>query len=546
MKVHEMLTMWGVVAALALLGGAASACSPSQDQIPPEEAAFIFAQRADATTLDPSDSYDQQSIRVCRQLYNGLVRFKPGETSVEPDLATDWTTSDDGLVWAFNLRQDVKFHDGTPFNAEAVVYNVMRQFDPEHPEHTGTFEYWDYMFGGFKGDVNEEGNRTCIIANVEATAEYSVRFTLNRPLGPFIQDMAMFYTFMLSPTAVQEQGENYATGPDYPAVGTGPFKFAEWVVGDHITLERNDDYHGEAAKVERAIIRIIPDNTARFQALQEGDIHGMDFPNSDDVASCEADPNCEVLLRPANTTAFINIMTDREPWDDPNVRKALSLAIDKQAIVDNLYGGNGEVASQFVPPAIWGHNPDIQDYGYDPDEARRLLQEAGVDEGFTFDFWYMPNPRPYYPEPEEIAEAIGSYWADVGLNPQLETEEWSTYLEDRAAGKFDLWMLGWTSDNGDPDNFFCPFLCAPTPGEGNWNGEKAQETMGLLLEARALSDQAERELLYFQAADLMHQDVPRLFIAHGHAPILLSVGVRGYRTHALGESAESFNTVRMD
>lgn len=536
---------WSMLVVVGVLLGLVASCAPATPP-PAEVVDFVFAQGADATKLDPTDVTDGESIRVTTQIYNGLVRFKPGESLVEPDLATDWTASDDGLVWDFNLRQDVKFHDGTPFNAEAVVYNMMRQFDPEHPEHTGTFEYWEYMFGGFKGVVDDAGNPTSIIANVEATGEYSVRFTLNRPLGPFIQDMAMFYAFMISPTAAAEQGENYGAGPDYPAVGTGPFKFVEWVEGDHITLERYDDYYGEVAKVNRVIIRIIPDNAARYLALQAGDIHGMGFPNPDDVPNCEADANCEVLLRPANTTAFLMIMTDRAPWDDPNVRMALSLAIDRQAIVDNLYGGNGEVAAQFVPPAIWGHNPDIQDYGYDPDEARRLLQEAGVEEGFTFDFWYMPNPRPYYPVPQDIASAIASYWADVGLNPQLKTEDWSTYLDDRAAGTFDIWMLGWTGDNGDPDNFFCYFVCIPDPKEGNWNNDKAQETIDLLLEAQALSDQAEREPLYFQAAEIVHEDNPRLFIAHAKVPLLLSAEVKGYVPHPLGESAEYYNTVYLE
>ena len=169
-----------------------------------------------------------------------------------------------------------------------------------------------------------------------------------------------------------------------------------------------------------------------------------------------------------------------------------------------------------------------------------------MEEGFTFDFWYMPSPRPYYPVPEDIAEAVVSYWADVGLDAQLNTEEWTTYLEERAAGSFDNWMIGWTGDNGDPDNFFCPFVCSPTAGEGNWATEKAGEAMDLLLQAQALTTPEEREPLYFRAAELVHEDVPRLFIAHTHVPLLVSGRVRGYLPHALGESAEFFNTIDLD
>ena len=535
------LRIWSVLLVLGLILGLVAACAAPAPPAPPEEEVdFVFAQGADATKTDPTDVTDGESIRVCNQLYDALVRFEPGKTTVEPNLATEWTTSADGLTWEFKLREGVKFHDGEPFNADAVVYNAMRQFDPEHPEHTGTFEYWEYMFGGFKGDVDEEGNPTSVIESVEAVDEYTVRYNLTKPSGPFIQNMAMFYMYMISPKAAQEQGENYGL-PAFMPAGTGPFKFVEWVEGDHITLERYDDYHGDVAKVNRVIIRIIPDNAARYLALQAGDIHGMGFPNPDDVPACEEDPNCQVLLRPPNTTAFINIMTDREPWDDVNVRKALSLAIDKQAIVDSLYGGLGIVANQFVPPSLWGHNFDLEDYGYDPEEARRLLDEAGVEEGFTFDFWYMPNPRPYYPVPEDIAEAIASYWADVGLNPQLKTEDWSTYLDDRNAGVFDIWMIGWTGDNGDPDNFFCYFVCIPKPREGNWNTELAQQAIDLLLQAQTLSAQAEREPLYQEAAEYVHEDVARLFIAHNETALLFGPDVRGFVPSPLGE--EFYNSV---
>jgi peptide/nickel transport system substrate-binding protein len=537
----RIVRMWSVLAVLGLvLGLVASACAPAPPAPPEEPVDFIFAQGADVTKLDPTDVTDGESIRLCNQLYDGLVRFVPGETEVEPNLATEWTTSADGLTWEFKLREGVKFHDGTDFNADAVVYNTMRQFDPAHAEHTGVFEYWEYMFGGFMGDVDDEGNPTSVVKSVEAVDDYTVRFNMNRPLGPFIQDMGMFYMYQMSPTAVQEQGENYGL-PGFVPAGTGPFKYVEWVEGDHLTLERYDDYHGQVAHVNRVIIRIIPDNAARYLALQAGDIHGMGFPNPDDSQACEDDPNCQRLLRPPNTTAFINIMTDREPWDDPNVRKALSLAIDKQAIVDSLYGGLGIVGTQFVPPSLWGHNPDIEDYGYDPEEARRLLDEAGVEEGFTFDFWYMPNPRPYYPVPEDIAEAIGSYWADVGLNPQLKTEDWSTYLDDRNAGVFDIWMIGWTGDNGDPDNFFCYFVCLPKPKEGNWNTELAQKTIDLLLEAQTLSSQAEREPLYQEAAEYVHEDAARIFMAHNKTSLLFAPNVRGFVPSPLGE--EFYNSV---
>ncbi|MGB9553401.1 MAG: ABC transporter substrate-binding protein, partial [bacterium] len=324
----------------------------------------------------------------------------------------------------------------------------------------------------------------------------------------------------------------------YPPVGTGPFKFVEWVKDDHITLERNPDYWGEKAKVEKVIIKTIPDNSARFLALKTGEIMGMDGANPDDVISAKNDPNIQILLRPALNVGWLNFNVTVKPFDDVRVRKAIAMAIDKKTIVQTLFGETGIVADQIWPPFGWGHNFELQDYPYDPEGAKALLAEAGYPDGFETDFWYMPNPRPYYPDPKGIAEAIAADLGKVGVRCNLKTEDWTTYLADRRDGKFNFWMLGWTGDNGDPDNFLFFHYGVPRPGEGNYNNP---ELIKILTDAQKVVNQAQRAELYKQAAVIIHEDCPRLFIGHNQVPLLFSKKVTGYVVNPT--STEIYNTV---
>jgi len=509
---------------------------------------FIFGGQGEPVDLDPAIITDGISSRITRQIYEGLTRYKGATTEVIPALAEKWQVSQDGTVWTFTLQKNVKFHDGTPFDAAAVVWNIDRWRLSNHPQHENltkagrTFEYYGAQFGGF--------DDKSLITKVEAVNPTTVRITLKNPQGPFLANLAMFTFDIVSPKAVEQWGTAFGKHP----VGTGPFKFVEWKVGQEVVLEANKDYwnKAEAAKVQRVIVRNIKDSSQRLAALKAGEIHGMEGVNPDDVKVVRNDPNLQILLRPTNTTGYVAFNFKVKEFQDKRVREALAHAINKKGIVDALYGGTGMVATQFQPPPLWGHNKDLKDYDYNPQRARDLLKEAGFGEGLkeiTWDdgrkeplqFWYMPVSRPYYPNPKEIAEAMAADLAKVGIAVQLQTTDWTVYLDKTRKGQVPLFMLGWTGDNGDPDNFVCYFFCAfGEPRMGFYANRPLTDT---LLEAQRLTNPEKRAELYRKAEQMIHDDVARLFIAHNQPPLAFLKKVKGYVANPT--SSEYFNTVSL-
>ncbi len=522
---------------LALLAGTGPALAQS---------AFVFGAQGEPVDLNPAIITDGISSRITRQIYEGLTKYKGATTEVIPALAEKWQVSPDGRVWTFTLRKNVKFHDGTPFDAAAVVWNFEWQRFSAQPQHEmltkagRTFEYYGAQFGGF--------DDKSLITQVEAVDPSTVRFTLKNPQGPFLANLAMFTFDLVSPTAVQKWGLEFSKHP----VGTGPYRFVDWKVGQEVILEANPDYwdKANAPKVQRVIVRNIKDNSQRLAALKAGEIHGMEGVNPDDVKVVRADPNLQVILRPTNTTGYVAFNFHVKELQDKRVREAFAHAINKRGIVDALYGGTGIVATQFQPPPLWGYNKELKDYDYNPPRARDLLKEAGFGQGLkeiTWDdgrkeplqFWYMPVSRPYYPNPKEIAEAIAADLAKAGITVQLQTTDWTVYLDKSRSGQLALFMLGWTGDNGDPDNFVCYFFCAiGAPRMGFYANQPLTET---LLQAQKLTDQEKRAELYRKAEQMIHDDVARIFIAHNQPPLAFLKSVKGYVANPT--SSEYFNTV---
>jgi len=505
---------------------------------------FVFGEPGDAVRLDPADYDDGQSAARAEQIFETLYEFDGATTNVRPALATSYTVSADGKEWTFKLRQGVKFHDGTPFNADAVVWNFTRQWDESHPFHakeysTLTWEYWHDVIGwGYKG---EEG---AVMKDIVKVDDYTVKFVLSTPSGPFLLNIALFSNGIASPASF----EKYKTDAFKNPVGTGPFMFQEWVKDDHITLVKNPNYWDKGKPyIDKLVFRVIKDNSARYLAVKAGDINGMgEGANPDDAKAAASDPNLQVISRPPLNVGYVAFNQKVKPLDDKNVRMAIGYAIDKKAIVDNLYAGNGIVATQFLPPSLWGWNPDIQQVCCDQAKAKSLLATAGLDKGFTIDFWYMPVSRPYYPDPKAVAQAIAADLAKVGITANLKTEDWGQYKVDARDGKFAMWMLGWTGDNGDPDNFLFTFFGDAPPGSGASTkccGYFNKDLNDLLAKAVALSDVKSREPLYKQAATLIAADFPRVPIAHTTVPLIFSKKVSGYVTNPVG--TEFFKTVKL-
>jgi len=507
-------------AAVPAGGGADTGSAPAAG----EEAAasegsggtLIVGRGGDSVGLDSGTQTDGESARVINTVVDGLVALEGTSTKPIPWLAESWET-EDSQTWTFHLRQGVTFHDGTPFNAEAVKWNMDRWRDPNNEWRFGrTFEYYDIEFG-----------TDLAIEEVTVIDEYTVQLKLSAPSGVLLSKLAMHFVFgMNSPTAVQEQGDKYGTAAG-TVVGTGRFKFVEWVPDDHITVERNDEWWGGAPKLERIIFRSIPDNSARFAELQAGTVHQADLAQTDLPMAAE-DANIVIYEKPALSTGYIAFQQCTEPFDKLEVRQAIAHAVNWAALIPAFYGDYGQLAGSFQPPAILGSNPDIQPFEYNPDKAKELLAAAGLPDGFETDFWYIPVIRGYFPDSKAIGEAIAADLAKVGIRVNLMTEDWGAYLDDRNQGTFPMWMLGWGSDNGDPDNYigyhFAHPVGEPKPEDCYANDELAQ----LLIDGRIEADPAKREAIYKQAEEIVHADVARIPVVWTTSTTVFRKEVQGY------------------
>lgn len=533
---HKRLWVVTLLALVALLLTACPAAAPapapaetgSEAAAPAEGAAeeaapteggggtLIVGRGGDTVSLDAGVVTDGESARVINEIVEGLTKMEGTSTRPIPWLAESWET-EDSQTWTFHLRQGVKFHDGTPFNAEAVKWNLDRIRDPENEWRFGrTFEYYTQEFG-----------ETLPINEVNVVDEYTVEIVLGAPSAVLLNKLALAFAFgMNSPTAIQEQGDKYGT-PAGTAVGTGPFKFVEWIPDDRIVVERNEEWWGEGPKLDRIIWRSIPDNSARFAELQAGTIHQADLAQTDLPMAAE-DPNLTLYMLPSLSTGYIAFQQCIEPFEKLEVRQAIAHAVNWAALIPAFYGEYGELAGSFQPPAILGSNPNIHPFEYNPDKAKELLAAAGLPDGFETDFWYIPVVRGYFPDSKAIGEAIAADLAKVGIKVNLTTEDWGAYLEDRNVGKFPMWMLGWGSDNGDPDNYI-GYHFAHTPGEPRaedcLNDEKLAN---LLIQGREVADPDQREKIYQEAEQIVHDNVYRIPVVWATTPVVFRNNVKGY------------------
>jgi peptide/nickel transport system substrate-binding protein len=504
-----------LLAACALLALAAPACGTHPNSGVADT--LTFGRNKDAVTLDPAVAFDGISLTATRPIFEGLTRYKPGSFEVEPSLATSWETRNSGRTWIFHLRRGVLFQDGTALDAQAVKFNIDRWRDPHDPYHAwGYFTYYAAEFGGFPGRI----------AAVKALAPDTLELDLTSPLAPLLADLAMPAFGIASPAALQREKERFAQAP----VGTGPYQLVEWVKDDHITLRRYDGYWGARPKIETIVLRDIPDAATSVLLLQRGDIDGWEFPTPGGMAQLVNDPQLHVYHQPPNSVMYVAFNARRHPFDDARVRTALSLAIDRAAIVRQFFDPTAQVARQWLPEAVWPQGVLLSDR-YDPVAAKRLLAQAGYPRGFSTTLWYMTAPRPYLPEPQRVAEAIQADLAAVGVDARLQGYEWGVYIQKIQDAQHDMCVIGWTGDNGDPDNFtYAPLDKdnAVPPGASNvtfWGDDRFH---ALIVRAQRVEEQAARAQLYRQALEIVGEQAPMAAIAHTTSPIIFRASVRGF------------------
>lgn len=482
---------------------------------------MIFGRGGDSVGLDPITVTDGESFKVTKNIFETLIKFGKQDTEINPGLATKWTVSPDGLTYTFELREGVKFHDGTDFNAEAVKFNFDRWMNGSEDK----FPYYASMFGGFKDD---EGH---VIKEVKVLEDYKIEITLKRPQAPFLKNLAMSPFGIASPAAIEKYGEKFTENP----VGTGPFKFVEWKRNDKVVIEKNEDYWQEGLpKLDKVVFRSIPENSARLNALKAGDIDLADGINPSDVESINADPNLQIFERPSMNVGYLGFTTTREPFNNPKVRQALNHAIDRQAIIDAFFGGQAIPAKNPMPPVIGGYNDDIQPYEFDLEKAKKLLAEAGYPDGFEMELWAMPVPRPYMPDGQKVAEAIQANFAKIGVKAKIVTYEWATYLEKARNGEADAFLLGWTGDNGDADNFLYVLLDKDNIGSNNYTYYSNDELHEILIKAQTETDKDKRAEMYKKAQEIIHKDAPMAPLAHSTPILAGAADIKGFAPHPTG------------
>lgn len=489
------------------------------------------------SSLDSVDSQDGNSLVVSGQITETLIGFASGSTDLEPKLATSWSSNEDGSVWTFELREGVTFHDGTAFDAEAVKFNFDRwnlvDHEYSHRDEGKTYVPWGWVFGG----PRSEGG---ILDEVVVVDDHTVEFRMAQPTPFLPAQLAAIYFQIDSPAAVREHGADYGT-PGVGSVGTGPFVFEEWREGEQVRLSRNNEYWGGPAELEEVVFRGISEPTARLAELQAGAIDLAVLLSSDDLNAVQNDDSLETAIADAElNVGYLAFHQSNSPMDDVRVRKAIAHAIDREAIVDAFYQGLGVVADDHLPPALFGHG-EPWPYEYDPERAQELLAEAGYPDGFETELWYMPVSRPYYPAPQPIAETMASYLADVGIDAQPMTEDWTTYLADYKEGEFPMYMLGWNADYADPDNFLMTFFGpAGTQDQLAWN---APDVVEMLQSARQTADHEERADLYASVVNRVAEDAASIPIAHNRSLSAHRDTIDGWVPSPLGYSSVSLHSV---
>lgn len=484
---------------------------------------LIYARGGESDRLDPIHTDIGESVKVIVNVFDTLITYDQETTELVPSLATEWSTSDDGLRWTFRLREGVRFHDGTPLDAEAVVYSFERLIRDDHPDlHSSMIPY--------RPDYQD-------IVAVRALDPLTVEFELAQPSAVFEANLAMFPASIVSPTAARELGRRFATQP----VGTGPFRFERWSRDQEIVLVANPDYWDGPPAIERVIFVPINESAVVVRQLSQGGLHLADHLPPAELDALVGQPGVEVQSQVGMNVCYLSMQNDKPPLDNVKVREAIWHAIDKQRLIDVAYAGRAEPAVHVVPPAMWSWHDGIQDRPFDLQRAKELLAEAQAESGFSLplslDLFVMATPRPYLPQPLETAMFIKEQLKPLGIDVRIVVNEISQHFQRLSRGEHELALAGWSSDNADPDNFLYQLLDIDNINElggNNVSRYRNDRVHELLLAGKRELDRDRREAIYREAQELIFADAPLVPLAHTEVRVAQRDDLAGYRLHPTG------------
>lgn len=475
---------------------------------------IIFARSADSNSLDPQDTSSGEDHLVLNNIFETLVRFSDRGIDLVPGLAESWIQLDDGRVWEFDLRRNVYFHDGTLFTADAVVFSFSRLIRPPDASDPAIPKKRPYQ------------SNFAMIDRVEPISQYKVRFTLHSPSGVFLRNVAMFAAGIVSPDAVRKHGREFGNHP----VGTGPLRFVEWRKGTKIELARFERYWGTPSRPDRVIFIKVEDPAGRVEKLRTGEAHVANNIALVDIRKLQEEGSLALDFEVSMNVCYLGFNMRKPPYNDRNFRFAIAHALDRKKLVETAYYGLAENAKSMVPPSVLVPDSPVQ-YSYDPVKAKEFLAKVKLPpEPVTL--WVPVISRPYMPEPRKIAICLKDDLAKIGLEVKLEEHPWAAYLDMVEREDHPMFLLGWSTDNGDADNFYYSLLHGNSIPGTNSSFFDDPEFNRLVLEAQRTIDPAERRRRYDEADRIFQRELPTLPLVHVRQAIALSKNVR-YDMHPI-------------